>query len=722
MSDVVDRWVARLKGKLPPVGTMTHWQRMAAAFDLKPVDLPPVAPELDYWQITHAGYTHREIYNDVDKTTDACLKTWADLRTDAIWMYVDISHQIEHFIPKEKRAEHFIHRGDKDYLMFKPVAKTLDEAIGLYESRAFETHIADSRAVTHYTPHMLQLLEFQEKMDRVVPVIVGIATPANYAETLVEVQQFVRWTITEPASKVKHYLDLALAERLAALDFYEQVARKNGCEFVCLFGGARTWGPKQMAQFGYCEQEFAEKAAKIFPYVFWHICGHNLPEAMTALTQWKGLKGVQYDVPYYSQKLEWADWCGSVAKLFSGKRCAMNAPTTQAVCHGTEAEVRTMVREFLERTSPHTTAVVMPGCEIDSFSPEANVRAMIEEARKFRTSAPAGPAAAGRRGVLAALAGERVRPVPVGAVTQSATFAQMEAAGARWPEAHADARKMSDLAAAAHEMLGFDLVRVPFDQTVEAELLGAEIDRGGEGANCSVRSHPLEPGRVPESLPDFSGGRAGAVVEAVSLLRKRVGDQAALIGGVVGPFTLAGQLVGLQTLLMEAFLEPGKYRPLLDFTVRVAIEYARRQRRAGADAICVEDMAASLDLVSPKIYEDLILPAQARLVSSIEGPVVLHVCGGNTKILGLLARTGAALSLESRTDLAAAVRQGGRGIVGGVPPVEALLNGTPADVRRAAEASLSAGVHVLAPGCGIPPRTSTENLKELVRAAREWRG
>jgi len=48
-------------------------------------------------------------------------------------------------------------------------------------------------------------------MDRVVPVIVGAATPSNYAETIVEVQQFVRWTITQP-KKIKHYLDLALQE------------------------------------------------------------------------------------------------------------------------------------------------------------------------------------------------------------------------------------------------------------------------------------------------------------------------------------------------------------------------------------------------------------------------------------------------------------------------------------------------------------------------------
>ncbi len=381
MSDVVDRWVDRLKGKIEPIGEMTHWDRLAAALDLERTDLVPVAPELDYWQITYAGYSHREIYNDVDKTTDACIKTWAELRPDAIWMYLDIGHMIEHFLPPEQRAEHFILRGDKDYLMFKPIAKTLDDAIALYENRVYEKYVDGSRAVTHYTPHMLQLLEFQEKMDRQVPIIVGAATPTNFAETLVEVQRFLKWMVTEPEEKVAHYLDLCLQERLAALDYYAEFAAGNGAKFFCLFGGARTWGPQHLEKFGDVDRIFVEKAKKLFPYVFWHICGHNLPQALEMVSSWDGIKGIQYDMPYYGQEMGWPQWFEHVARMFKGRQCAMNSPTTQLACHGTAREVEQMVTEFIDATVPHTTACVMPGCEIDSFSPTENVRAMIDAAR-----------------------------------------------------------------------------------------------------------------------------------------------------------------------------------------------------------------------------------------------------------------------------------------------------------------------------------------------------
>ncbi len=325
----------------------------------------------------------------------------------------------------------------------------------------------------------------------------------------------------------------------------------------------------------------------------------------------------------------------------------------------------------------------------------------------------------GRKGVLAALRRERSGSVPVGAVTQSASLSQMEALNARWPEAHFDARLMALLADGARTLLGFDLVRVPFDQTIEAELLGAGVDYGDATSNCSLRSHPLRIGDPAPAAADFASGRAKTVCEAIGMLKQRAGDDAAVVGGLVGPFTLVCQLAGASAVLMDALRRPEAVRALLDFATEAASDYARRQVEAGADAICIEDMSASLDLTSPAIYRKLILPAQQRLIAAAGVPVILHVCGANTKILDLLVETGAAaLSLEDRTDLAAAVRMGKCAVAGGVAPVEVLLQGTSEDVHRSSLASLEAGVHILAPGCGVPPLAPEENLRELARVAR----
>ncbi len=326
-----------------------------------------------------------------------------------------------------------------------------------------------------------------------------------------------------------------------------------------------------------------------------------------------------------------------------------------------------------------------------------------------------------RERFLGALRRQAVRPIPVGAVTQSATVFQMEATGAAWPEAHRDATQMARLAAAARTLVGFDFVRVPFDQSVEAELLGAEVDLGDRASNCSIRSHPLRLGDPVPPAPDLDSGRARVVVDAIALLRKQFGEDTAVLGGLVGPFTLVCQLAGSTAVLMEGARRPDALRPYLDFAVELGIEYGRRQVAAGADVITVEDMSASLDLTSPRLYQHLILPAQQQLLAAIPAPTILHICGSNTRILHLLHQAGAeALSLEDRTDLVQAVTAGDCAIVGGVPTVGVLQNGTPEDVRRACEESLSAGVHILAPGCGLPPLAPRENLEEMVRAARRW--
>ena len=330
--------------------------------------------------------------------------------------------------------------------------------------------------------------------------------------------------------------------------------------------------------------------------------------------------------------------------------------------------------------------------------------------------------ASARERVIEALERGRVRPVPVGAVTQSATTDQMWASAAFWPDAHSDPGLLARLAFAAHESLGFDFVRVPFDQTIEAELLGAGVDLGGLKDSPVVRSHPLAPGDPHPPPPDLHRGRARVVTDAITILRDRAGSRAAVVGGIVGPFTLASQLLGTQVLLVEALLRPDGVRPLLEFASHVGAAYANLQVQAGADAICVEDMASSLDLASPKLHDVLIHSAQRHLIARIEAPVILHVCGSNTKILDRLGKTGAAaLSLDAATDLAKAVALRSCAIVGGVPPVRVLFEGNKDSVRAAVHASLEAGVHILAPGCGLPPDTPTENLLEMARAAREWK-
>jgi [methyl-Co(III) methanol-specific corrinoid protein]:coenzyme M methyltransferase len=97
---------------------------------------------------------------------------------------------------------------------------------------------------------------------------------------------------------------------------------------------------------------------------------------------------------------------------------------------------------------------------------------------------------------------------------------------------------------------------------------------------------------------------------------------------------------------------------------------------------------------------------------------VLHICGDTCHLLGSIKRSGATgLSVDQCMDLVQVkkVLNGEMALIGNVSPIGSLLFGTPDTVGRESTACLRAGVDVLAPGCGLAPRTPTENIRAMVR-------
>ena len=72
-------------------------------------------------------------------------------------------------------------------------------------------------------------------------------------------------------------------------------------------------------------------------------------------------------------------------------------------------------------------------------------------------------------------------------------------------------------------------------------------------------------------------------------------------------------------------------------------------------------------------------------------------------------------------DLAAVKEEldGQMALIGNVSPTAPLLFGTADEVGKESNACMRAGVDVLAPGCGLAPRTPTKNIQAMVRVAKE---
>ena len=326
--------------------------------------------------------------------------------------------------------------------------------------------------------------------------------------------------------------------------------------------------------------------------------------------------------------------------------------------------------------------------------------------------------------VLGVLRGEQEKVAAI-SVCQYATYELMEKTGAYWPEAHYEAEPMARLAAGGATVIGLGAVRVPYCQTVEAEIYGAQIKDGGKTHIPSIAVHPYQIGDKPTIPDDFvKKGRIPAILEAIRILKRDVGERAVVMGSIVGPFSVAANLVGISALLKASLKKPDSIVPYLEAATETAIQYAAAVVEAGADALVIEDMMASLDMISPRTYKALAAPYETRLIASIgkKIPVIIHICGKLDQVMTDIAATGAdAVSVESAVDIPSARKKFDKAgvhtpILGAVHPIKALLEGTPEDVAAAVRKSVEDGAALVSPDCSVAPNTKLANLIAMVDA------
>ncbi len=162
----------------------------------------------------------------------------------------------------------------------------------------------------------------------------------------------------------------------------------------------------------------------------------------------------------------------------------------------------------------------------------------------------------------------------------------MEKTGIYFPRAHLDPKLMAELAAAGHEILGFDSIMPEFSVQQEAAALGCEMDWGSPSMMPDARTHPfqrVEDLILPENLLEKPSLKV--VLEALTLLRREYGDRVAIVGKVMGPWTISYHMAGTQNFLLWAITDPDKVRRFLDVLKEVTVLFARAQFKAGADVV-----------------------------------------------------------------------------------------------------------------------------------------
>lgn len=330
---------------------------------------------------------------------------------------------------------------------------------------------------------------------------------------------------------------------------------------------------------------------------------------------------------------------------------------------------------------------------------------------------------------MAALRGEPVDRPPAASITSVATYELMDIVGVHFPAGNIEPEPMAVLAAGAHGVMGYDSVMPIFSIAQEATALGCEVGWSDPTTMPNPATHPWEDSSVEMQLPDgfpdsFLEDRyVDCAIQAIRLLKKHFGDQVAVLGKVMGPWTLSYHLCNVQEFLYNTLKNPDRVRRSLEVLKVVPLAFAQAQIEAGADAIVWADHATG-DLIRATMYRDFLLPLHKELIPQVAAPVILHCCGPTADRIQYFREVGfAAFHFESQVAPERAVREAGGKLrlTGNVNNPATLLNCGPAEVRVEAQRAIDAGVDIISPECAVPLGTPVANLKEIVRTCEDNR-
>jgi len=169
---------------------------------------------------------------------------------------------------------------------------------------------------------------------------------------------------------------------------------------------------------------------------------------------------------------------------------------------------------------------------------------------------------------------------------------------------------------------------------------------------------------------------------------------------------------------------------LLDYCLDPCLQYLELMAETGVHMLSNGDSPAGPDLIPPDMFTKYAKPYETRLAGKAHElglPYCNHICGNTDVILTEMLETGVdAVELDYKTDIGKIYDTFHDKIAffGNIDPSGVIAHGTPELVREKVKELLAvyndSNRFVLNAGCAIPAETPDENIRMLIKTAREW--
>ncbi len=330
--------------------------------------------------------------------------------------------------------------------------------------------------------------------------------------------------------------------------------------------------------------------------------------------------------------------------------------------------------------------------------------------------------------LLRVLHKEKVDRPPVicpGGMMNSAIVDVMKKTGRTLPEGHHNPELMADIAHDVNENTGFENFGIPFCMTVEAEVLGSEIDYGT--LDC-------EPKIAKEVFPSVAqveykeigimgkNTRVSAIIQAEYDLSRKYPD-VPVVGSITGPISTAASLVDPMVFLRELRKDSGNTHKVVDYVTEHLVDFARLMLDNGATIISIADPTATGEILGPKMFKEYAVRYLNKLVDAIHklnAAVIIHICGRMNAVEQYVAELRSdAISSDALVNLSLLKSKYPQLTTMGNLSTFLLKSGEPEKIANHTQRLVMDGINIIAPACGLDTSTPLENIKAMTRMVKE---
>ena len=312
-----------------------------------------------------------------------------------------------------------------------------------------------------------------------------------------------------------------------------------------------------------------------------------------------------------------------------------------------------------------------------------------------------------------------------------ATYPGLALTGAKVSDLVTNPQAQLEAQSALHARYRTPFVLSAMDLSAEAEAFGCSVTIS-EGEIPTVTGRLVgtmeEADRLP--VPQPGDKRTSVYLETVRGLRKLDG-RPLVLGGCIGPFSLAARLAGVREAMELTLTEPELMHTLVEKSARFLASYLEAFQIAGANGILMAEPAAGL--LSPRGMAAFSSSYVRQIAgASADDPaftVILHNCAAKLVHLPAVLASGLrTFHFGAPMDLVAALDGVSTDTVlcGNLDPARVFVQMRPSEVRASAGRLLAAMEgrrnFVLSSGCDVPPNTPLANLDAFFSAAGQAPG